>query len=172
LNQRQVVAQVNRCIACRWAADQPQIVGGAPLLEGQEVELVEGKTQITFRSGAIINVVGPARLRLDSQLACELFEGKASAFVPPEATGFALSSGPVKVVDRGTEFTLRTAAADAVELFVHLGFVDVEMEHPPFQGPNQLRAVEQRAYHFDCRAGEVESMPFDDSVWVPIDEKR
>jgi ferric-dicitrate binding protein FerR (iron transport regulator) len=168
----QVVAHVARCVSCRWAPNQPQIVGGAILHEGQEIELLEGKSQIVFRSGAILNVQGPARLLLDDPLACELSAGRVSAFVPAEATGFTVASGPVKVVDRGTEFTVIAAESESVKLYVHSGLVDVEVAPPSLEETTPLLMVEKRAMSVNCRSGEVSfSLPYKDSVWVSIPDK-
>lgn len=166
-----VIAQVTRCVNCQWGGKQTQIIGGTFLHENQELELVEGKSRIKFGSGAELYVEGPAKLRLDDPLSCELYAGHISAYVPAEATGFTVESGNVKVVDRGTEFTMKSVESESIELHVHVGFVDVQVPRPVSGETQPLRMVEERAMNFNCRSGEVRFIPHDNSLWVSIPDK-
>lgn len=99
---------------------------GASLLEGQMLQLTDGAVELTFSSGAVALVKGPARARIINQNAMALEDGSMTAHVPGAAKGFLVTSPGLSVVDQGTNFGVRAdAGGTASEAHVFVGKVQV-----------------------------------------------
>lgn len=85
------------------------VYAGAPLRTGW-IKVPEGTAEIAFDSGAMVRVVGPARFRLDSKMNGALSSGRLAADVPPNAVGFTIGVGDLRVVDLGTKFGIEISA--------------------------------------------------------------
>jgi hypothetical protein len=99
---------------------------GTTLNAGQFVQLATGAMELTFSSGAVVVVKGPARFHAIDQNSIALESGELTAHVPAPAMGFRVISPGLWVVDRGTNFGVRSHA-DSVASEVHVfdGIVDV-----------------------------------------------
>lgn len=91
---------------------------------GENLELSEGFAELTFDSGAVILLEGPATLEVNSAWDLTLRRGALTAYVPPQAVGFRVSNSAVDVVDVGTEFSMIADDEGTTEVFVLQGEVE------------------------------------------------
>jgi len=146
-DSNEFVGQLTASRDCQWASNDAAIPLGAHLRKGQRIELANGFAQITFDSGALVVLQGPAALDLNSAWNATLTRGRLKASVPPEAVGFSVSNPSVEVVDLGTEFTMFADPGGAVaEVFVLKGEVEAAPRASPDQQPIVLRERESRRF--------------------------
>jgi hypothetical protein len=147
-----------------WEGRAPQT--GSVLAAGL-LALRSGWVQIEFFSGARVVLEGPAEFDLLSRNEASCPFGKLRAFVPPQAEGFAIRTGALRLVDRGTEFGLRRKRNGDAEVHVFQGKVEVHKETSepkPVTGGQAVRIGP---------AGVAESIPADPQAFVtPSDLAR
>lgn len=96
------------------------VVGGQSLSIGGDltagpIRLTSGKAQIMFRSGAVVDMVGPCNFAMTGPNRGTLVRGLIQAFVPPNAHGFAIDTPTgLRVIDLGTRFTLQCGIDPAI----------------------------------------------------------
>ncbi len=79
---------------------------------GSRLMLRQGVVELKFASGVTGYVSGPADLTLVSRSQLHLNEGSARFHVPPDETGFKVTTSGLEVVDLGTEFGVVAPQAD------------------------------------------------------------
>ena len=121
---------------------------GDELPRGQRLELKSGFAEITFDSGALVVVEGPASLDLDSAWQATLRRGTVKANIPQEAVGFKISNPAVDVVDLGTEFSVTAEEDGSTEVFVLNGQVEVEPRSATNQAPRKILMKEKQSRRF------------------------
>ncbi len=89
------------------------------------LHLLEGRAQITFHSGAVVEVTGPALLDLESPYRTRLEDGEATIFVPTEAQGFIIDTPTSLIRDHGTRFSVDVDAGRSTQVHVVEGLVEV-----------------------------------------------
>lgn len=73
------------------------------------LHLASGKAQILFRSGAVVDMVGPCEFAMTGPNRGTLTTGLIEAYVPPGARRFTIDTPTgLRVVDLGTRFTLQS----------------------------------------------------------------
>ena len=101
-----------------------------PLIPGQQLEpgilsVDKGIMQIELFSGVTLLVHGPTKLDIKDSMHIKLFHGKIRCRIPSQATGFAVNTNELDIVDFGTEFTLTTYKDSNSRLFIHDGNVAI-----------------------------------------------
>ncbi len=146
------VAHLSGSKDCKWIGAAP--VSGDDLARGRRLELESGFAEITFDSGALITLTGPATLDVHSAWEAELHRGTLKANVPPEAVGFRVMNAAVEVVDLGTEFSMTAEEGGVAEVFVLKGAVEVQPRDQGGASSGQPRSVlrEKQARRF-AKAG-------------------
>jgi hypothetical protein len=141
------VARLTGSKECQWI-ETGTIPLSSRLRKGQHVELVKGFAEITFDSGALVMLQGPASFDLNSAWAATLNRGRLKASVPPEAVGFSISNSTVEVVDLGTEFTMFTdSGGKATDVLVLKGEVEAA---PRVTGdPQRIKLKEKEFRRFE-----------------------
>ena len=104
------------------------ISGGLPLglgvrLEPGLLELSEGSIEVTFDSGAVVSLLGPARLNVESAFRARLLEGRAAAWVPQQAVGFLMLTPGSYPCDPGKVFAVNVDNRLGAEVHVLEGSV-------------------------------------------------
>lgn len=148
--QPESVARLSGSKDCKWIGSAPE--PGDELTRGRRLELEAGVAELTFDSGALLTLVGPALLDLHSEWEAELHRGTLKASVPQEAIGFRVTNAAVEVVDLGTEFSM-TAEEGAAEVFVHKGAVEVHPRNAGGGDPRGSVLREKQARRF-AKAGD------------------
>lgn len=129
------VARVGRTFAAIGPKGPSDLVRSHFLNAGQELELLGGRAEVVFASGAVAVVEGPAQLRIEDENRCSLLQGKLSARISASAgAGFTVQTPNVTVTDLGTEFALEVDAQGLTTVSVAEGRVAVE-------GPSVERTV-------------------------------
>ena len=123
--QGQGVAVLTDADNARWAESPAATALGTDLPTGV-LKLDAGTAQIMFKSGAVVDLVGPAELRLDGVNQAHLSHGALRAYVPQQARGFTVNTDQgLQLVDLGTEFILWTDGAERCKMQVLSGQVMV-----------------------------------------------
>jgi len=100
------VARVTGLKDVAWTKDSPAAAAGDLIRRGQRLNLASGFAEVTFDSGAIVLLQGPAVLDVKSAWESTLRHGTIRANVPPQALGFRVANSAVEVVDLGTAFSM------------------------------------------------------------------
>ena len=120
------VARVTATRNCRWVGRADGVGFGAPLHEGERLELIEGLAEISFDRGGSIIIEGPAKLDLQNASEVFLREGHLAAAIPVEARGLMIRTDRFGVRDLGAEFGL-LADADGGEVHVFKGNIQADL---------------------------------------------
>jgi hypothetical protein len=108
--------------------------------------LARGFAEITFDSGALVVLEGPASIDLNSAWDATLRAGTLKASVPKEAIGFRVSNPSVQVVDLGTEFSMMADASGAADVLVLKGIVEASSRDAA--GQRTILLHEKQSRHF------------------------
>lgn len=137
----------------RGAVDQPQVATitdtenavfapsdlptepGKPL-HGGTLHLKSGRAEVTFVSGAQVQLIGPCVFGLNSPMRGWIRSGSLRAIVPHKVHGFTIAAPGVAVVDLGTEFDVTVNPASGTRVSVLKGRVRLE---PDAGKPVELR---------------------------------
>ena len=133
-DEREFIARISGSKDPLWVG-AVAFQNGDELHRGQRLELTSGFAEITFDSGALLVVEGPASVDLDSAWQATLRRGTIKANIPQEAIGFKVSNASVDVVDLGTEFSMTAEDDGTAEVFVLNGQVEVEPRSPTDASP-------------------------------------
>lgn len=142
--------------------DGPGVVWGTPprmpgsnRIAQNTLDLRAGIAEISFATGARVIVEGPTVIELTGPNQAHLLQGRASAYVPPSASGFTLVSEGLTAVDRGTAFGLSRGADKRVQLHVFTGAVDAQVS----SARTSLLVNAGDAVQRDPRTGSLNSIP-------------
>ncbi|GIW78973.1 MAG: hypothetical protein KatS3mg105_0780 [Gemmatales bacterium] len=97
-----------------------------PLSAGK-FHLQAGMARLRFKNGSTVSLRGPASFELRDSDSFYLHEGTLTAFVPPQAQGFAVSTPSVRVTEAGTEYGLHRGA-NITKLAVFRGEIEAEVD--------------------------------------------
>ncbi|MAT67983.1 MAG: hypothetical protein CMJ58_00490 [Planctomycetaceae bacterium] len=120
--QPKFVAVLTDTSGAEWFANPP---GVAPtrLAAGCRLQLTAGLAELTFSSGAVVVIKGPAELELVSPMCVRAARGAVRARVGSDATGFVIQTPTADVVDLGTEFGVDVNEVGATDVVVFDGAV-------------------------------------------------
>jgi hypothetical protein len=144
---QEFIARISGSKDLKWAS-AAAFQNGDELHRGQRLELTSGFAEITFDSGALIVVEGPASVDLDSAWQATLRRGTLKANIPQEAIGFKVSNASVDVVDLGTEFSMTADDDGSAEVFVLNGQVEVEPRVAANVAPRKILMKEKQSRRF------------------------
>lgn len=122
---RVIAARISGATDCRWEDDSLPVGYGSLLYKGQRLRLSDGVAEITFSSGAVVLLNGPAEFHIDTPGRGTLRVGRLAAQVPRRAVGFAIHTQRSVATDLGTEFGVSVAEDGKEEIHVFSGRVDV-----------------------------------------------
>jgi hypothetical protein len=114
---------------------------GTRLSDGQAMSLSEGAVELTFNSGAVVVVAAPARFHIVDRNTLALDSGRLAAHVPTPAIGFRVLAPSLSVIDRGTNFGVRTTNADLV---AEVDVFDGKVDATPLDSTGQPIGTQQR----------------------------
>lgn len=149
------VASVRSGIGAVWSDGRPPTAPGSERIVGSRLDLRAGLAAITLVSGAELVIEGPTVIELTGTNQARLLIGRASAHVPPRASGFTLVAEGMTVVDRGTAFGLDQSVDGCAQLHVFAGAVEATARAQP--APLDLRAGS--AVRLDARGGTLAPIP-------------
>ena len=145
-DDRVVAGRITGSVDCVWQETALPVGYGSSLYKGQQIELLSGTAEVTFSSGAVITLRGPAVYMIDSESRSSLRYGELSAYVPEPAAGFTVQTPAALIVDRGTRFGVVVQQSDSEEvtpteeLHVFEGAVDLSLH----DGSQPTRRLSER----------------------------
>ena len=107
-----------------WGNDPAIPTPSGFLRRGQRLNLSSGFAEVTFDSGAVVLLQGPAVFDVNSAWDSTLRRGSIRANVPPQALGFRVRNSAVEVVDLGTSFSMVADSDGGADVFVLKGEVE------------------------------------------------
>lgn len=129
------VARVTDRIDAVGTANEAEWTGDVTL--GGEYGLERGLVRLAYPSGVSVLIEAPARFAATAEDRILLHEGRLSATVTPEGSGFTVETPTATVVDFGTEFAVDVDREERSEVHVFEGHVRVE---PKRRGPQSPAA--------------------------------
>ena len=154
-NMVAVAATVRSGDGAVWSDGRPPTAPGSERIVGSRLDLRAGLAAITLASGAELVIEGPTVIELTGANEARLLIGRASAHVPPRASGFILAAEGMTVVDRGTAFGLDQSVDGCAQLHVFSGAVEATARAQ--LAPLDLRAGS--AVRLDARGGTLSPIP-------------
>ncbi len=110
------VAKLTRSVNCQWGGAGRGPAEGEELRSGQTLTLKSGLAELVFQKGARAVLQGPATMRVSSQAAVYLQQGKVAVKAEgPAARGFIVRTQGMCYTDLGTEFAVRVAPGGGQE---------------------------------------------------------
>lgn len=123
-SRTEFVARLTGLKDVAWANDPASPAVGDFLRRGRRLNLSSGFAEVTFDSGAVLLLQGPASLDVNSAWDSTLRSGTVRANVPPQALGFRVSNSAVEVVDLGTAFSMVANSEGGADVYVLQGEVE------------------------------------------------
>jgi len=129
--ESEFVAQLTVSKDCQWSPTMPQPTEQMQLEAGRNLLLDKGIAQITYYSGAVVLVEGPASFTVDSPKSGLLVRGRLTVRAATERSRqFAIVTPYARFVDLGTEFGVRIDDKGRSEVAVFSGKVNAEAKLP------------------------------------------
>ena len=120
------VARITGNIDCVWGERAEAVFPNAHLRPGQVVHLESGLAEVTFKSGAVAVVEGPAVFTMEGTNRGRLERGRLVARVEKKsAKRFTIETPTATIVDLGTEFGVSVGEDGVTELQVYVGKVQI-----------------------------------------------
>jgi hypothetical protein len=155
-----IVARLSRTQDCLWLDPSHAPFYHSPLEAGQRLGLEHGLIEISFSSGAKAVVEGPAELVLESENSARLVSGRLAADVPKEASGFAIHTQKLQVVDLGTDFGVSVDKQGGAEVQVYRG--KAELRSTDRQAAAKPLVLESnQAARLDAQENTLTTVPVD-----------
>jgi len=117
-------ARLTRSAGDRWSDAEALQTGQR--LGAQRIRLQSGIVQITYDSGVVALLAGPADLEMTGPKHAYLHEGRVVLRVPPSAIGYTIETAEANVIDLGTEFGVQANASVGTDVQVYEGEVIAE----------------------------------------------
>ncbi|GAA5118643.1 hypothetical protein GCM10023212_09300 [Luteolibacter yonseiensis] len=115
-------ARITGMVGVEWRDE-----GGHPHIDlnagSNEISIKSGLVEVTYSSGVLVTLEGPAVFRVDGYESATLESGKLYTTVPPGAEGFKVHYSGGTVEDLGTEFAMDIHPDGSTEVGVFLGKV-------------------------------------------------
>ncbi len=145
--------------------DGPDLVAPqTALVAGRSVRLARGVAELTFADGAIVLVRAPADVQVVGADGLVVNSGAIYAHVSPAAHGFRVTAPGLDVVDRGTNFGVRTGTQGAAtEVHVFEGRVDatgIDSRGRPTAGPVKVTTGNAVSHAAGAAGGTPVPVPF------------
>ncbi len=118
------IARVQGSSSAQWAATTQKAMRKDGWLSNGMIKLDSGTALIAFNSGATALLEGPASLSLETPNRAFLEYGKLTAEVPEPASGFAVNTPRMNIVDIGTRFGVSVNENGDSDLHVMEGVVE------------------------------------------------
>ncbi|QDT66673.1 FecR domain-containing protein [Calycomorphotria hydatis] len=87
--------------------DGQEYVPGDLILERMRVTLLKGVASFELNDGAVVSIQGPTTIEATDSGQTQLINGYLHAVVPKRAIGYTVQTLDAKIIDLGTEFTVR-----------------------------------------------------------------
>ena len=139
--------------------------GNIDVLEGDQVNqgrlsLIEGAVELTFHSGAVMQLMAPAEIDMESAFRAYILRGKATINVPAQALGFVVYTPTAFIRDLGSSFVVEVFEDAKTQLSVLSGLVEVSASSKRGLGkPRRLKPN----ISVSMAGGKIETMPSEET---------
>lgn len=144
---------------------------GQILRKGYVLSLDEGIATLQLPH-VLVDVIGPARLKLKSIRQIELQSGSVHAVVQKGGEGFSVRTQDSEVVDLGTEFVVTCTPGSGTEVNVRRGRVQTSLFDWRGVPTKVLELTDNRAATFLQRSEQAREIDFKPKVFQPVDLTR
>lgn len=117
------IARIIEVVDAVWKENTPSYKRGQRIDEAR-LNLEKGLVQLEMNNGTKLILEGPADFRIRSSLRTQCDLGRLNCEVPPQAIGFEVGTPGVKIVDKGTVFSVIVHEQET-EVVVSKGIVDL-----------------------------------------------
>lgn len=161
-----IVATLSETQNCVWAPGTDALPSGHHFTLGSSLHLLSGAAQITFETGVVSIIEGPAQLTLFEN-GVELFRGRVSAVVPESGRLFTVLTPLKEVIDLGTEFGVSVDASGTSEVHVFSGEVVTRSRNAAGEVVGKLEYVTtQNAIRFGPDSKFAERLKADEAAFI------
>jgi hypothetical protein len=92
---------------------------------GQTFDFTGGTLELTFDTGALVKIFGPAKFEVTSAKTILCHRGRATTLVGKTGKGFTIDTPKARIVDLGTEFGVNILPQGDTQVVVFQGSVDL-----------------------------------------------
>lgn len=142
---RTAVAMLAETHDASWTHAGSDLLEPGMDLEPGEMKLASGSAQMLMGKGAVVELIGPAEMRLDDPNRCLLREGTVVAYVPPSAKGFTVDTRAAKIVDLGTEFAVASFVTADMRYITQIEVYRGKVEFTPAASSQRIALVAGQA---------------------------
>jgi hypothetical protein len=164
------VARLTKSRQVQWGRGQRSLPTQSRLESGQRLAISAGVVEITFDSGATAAIEGPAEFEVRSPNEAFLHNGRVLASVPPAASGFAIQTDGMRIVDLGTQFGIDVDAHHNSSVHVLTGIVEAYLSANA-DSAQPVRVDANRAIRYDAVAKSLGQVPLDRSRFDEIENR-
>jgi ferric-dicitrate binding protein FerR (iron transport regulator) len=129
---------------------------------GQTFEFTSGTLELTFDTGALVKVFGPAKFEISSANTILCSRGRATTLVGKSGRGFTIDTPKARIVDLGTEFGVNISPQGDTQVVVFQGSVDLMRPggaaNSSSSADNWTRRLEQGEAMMLSKAGEAQRL--------------
>jgi hypothetical protein len=118
------IALLSNAENATWGDSTVPTALGSELSRGT-LSLRSGSAQVMFRSGAVVDIIGPCTLHMIGPNQAQLSRGRLAAYVPEQARGFTVNAANVTAVDLGTRFYMLAHSQALTTVGVQVGRVQI-----------------------------------------------
>lgn len=144
---------------------------GRVLQAGSFVQLDSGILSIELPY-VIVDLIGPAKMKLNSQQQIELHQGTLTARVSPGGEGFTVRTPDAEVVDFGTEFSVHYDPVQGTDVAVRRGRVRSSLLGPMDAMTQVLDLTANRAARLRRQEEHISETVFQPNVFLQVDQAR
>jgi len=144
---------------------------GQMIRQGSTISVEQGVVSIELGS-VIIDLQGPAEVKLHDIKQVQLRQGMLTAKVRPGGEGFTVRTPDAEVIDMGTEFLVRYDAATGTDVSVRRGRAKASLLDKAGQPTKMLELTAARAAHLDIHKATLVESRFDSEPFERGDRTR
>jgi hypothetical protein len=165
------LAVVVKLDGVRWEVDDEPHPAPGDVLAAGRLRLRSGRATLTFLSGVVLIVEGPADLDLVSADRVFCRHGRLRSRVPEGAEGFVVSAPRSAVLDVGTEFEYDIAADGKARVMVHEGEAEGAVLSASGVPQHTLRMRKNQAFEINPGSGLISGLANPKGAIAPTDLK-
>ena len=159
------VAVLEDSIQAQWSNASLSLEKNSRYLTRQgPMALEKGTVKFLFNNDARIIAEAPAKFEIISVNEIKLYEGRLFARIPPEASGFTISSYTSRVIDIGTSFGVQVDINGATSVHVMKGSVNLAAGTGKVESSQVVQ--EQNAMRVSYDGATVRSIPYNATGFI------
>jgi hypothetical protein len=163
------LAMVIKLDDVRWEPDDGPHPAAGGVLPAGRFRMRSGRATLSFLSGVVLIVEGPADLDLVSSDRVFCRRGRLRTRVPKGAEGFVVSSPRSAVMDLGTDFEVDVGDDGKSRVLIHEGQTEGAVLNEAGIPQRSLRMTRDKTFEIDPEAGRIAAVERPRTVVGPAD---